>query len=1043
MGSGISIGAFKSCSGRSTLVIAMTACFSLFVVPMLFGQTSATIRGQISDQSGAVLPGVSISVKNQQTGIERTTLSDEMGNYQVAALPVGTYQIDVRLQGMKPEIIKGLVLEVDQVVIQNLKLQVGAVAEEVTVAAESATIDTSNIEVGGVISSKTVQEIPLNGRHFLDLGMLVPGSVTPPANAGLAAPLRGQGFFSFNTAGNREDGINFQLNGINLNDISNQQVTFQPSINTVDEFKVANGTFSAEYGRNSGGIVNVATRSGTNDFHGEAFEYLRNNFFDARNFFDLQIPTFRRNQYGGTFSGPIVKDKTFFFFSYEGLKHFQGLSLTSGVLTDAQRAAVTDPVEAKLLTLIPRANSGPSTFRGPAYAPVANNQFTLDISHRLSGSNMLHTYYANQRDSRIEPTSQGTETVPGFGDTRGGMRQVFTISETHTFGASAVNEARLGFNRIFITFAPNFAPNPTTDFGINDGIDKPLALPTITIGGIGLVIGGPGYSGRGIVTGALADTLTILKGRHSLKMGAEIRPSWSNQFSTASGSFSFANATTFLAGTANAFSQTLGDVDTSNLLRSVALFAQDSFKVSSNLTLDLGLRYDWFLSPKERYNRLIIFDPGTDSLLRVGSGINAAYAQSPKNFQPRLGFVWDPFKDGKMSVRGGYAILTEQGRDIAAALAGNPPLSIPLALPSGLTTTLERGFLDTQASGTISPTSIDKNFANSYVQSFNLNIQRQIHGGIALSAGYYGSKGTNMQITRNVNQFINGVRPFPRLSASSPISPGVGLTNITQRESGGNSTYNGLWLTAEKRFARGLSFNASYVLSKSLDYNSKNNQGVVVQDSYNLRGSKGLSDFDTRQRFVISTIYALPFKGNRAFEGWQVSTIVQDQTGNPLSLLSGSTSTTTISTLTGVSTIRPDLIAPVQMIRNPNQWFSNLVCDPTDPNNCPAGSAFAVPVSFVNGARVVHFGSVGRNTLTGPAFNDVDFSVLKNTTIRENLHTQFRWEVFDIFNHANFGNPGLTATPGSTTFGVIQSTRFPTGESGSSRQMQFTLKVLF
>jgi hypothetical protein len=427
----------------------------------------------------------------------------------------------------------------------------------------------------------------------------------------------------------------------------------------------------------------------------------------------------------------------------------------------------------------------------------------------------------------------------------------------------------------------------------------------------------------------------------------------------------------------------------------------------------------------------------------VGSGLNAVYAQSAKNFQPRLGFVWDPFSDGKTSVRGGYAILTEQGRDIAAGVAANPPINIPLALPAGLTTTLARGLTDVQASGTIAPTSIDKKFANAYIQSFNLNIQRQIAGGIAFSAGYYGSKGTNLQITRNVNQFVNGVRPFARLSASSPISPGVGLTNVTQRESGGNSTYNGLWLTAQKRFAKGVSFNTSYTLSKSLDYNSRNNQGVAVQDSYNLRGSKGLSDFDTRHRFVVSTIYELPFKGNRIFEGWQVSTIVQEQSGNPLNLLSGSTSTTTISTLTGVSTIRPDVLSPVQMIRKPTQWFSNTVCDPTDPNSCPAGSTFAVPVSFVNNARVVHFGSMGRNALTGPGFNNIDFSVLKNTKITENLRAQFRAEVFDIFNHANFGNPGLTATPGSTTFGVIQSTRFPTGESGSSRQMQFTLKLLF
>jgi hypothetical protein len=471
--------------------------------------------------------------------------------------------------------------------------------------------------------------------------------------------------------------------------------------------------------------------------------------------------------------------------------------------------------------------------------------------------------------------------------------------------------------------------------------------------------------------------------------------------------------------------------------------------VRSNLTLDLGFRYDWIMPPKERFNRLIIFDPSTDSLVRAGSGLDNVYHQSAKNFQPRLGFAWDPSNNGRTSVRGGYAILTEQPRDIAAALAGNPPLNIPVSLPAGTTTSLGRALNDVQASGTIAPTSIDKNFDSSYMQSWNFNVQREVAGGIAVSIGYYGSKGTHLQVTRNANQLINGVRPFARLSAASPISPNTGLTNITQRESVGTSDYNGLWLTANKRFARGLSFNTSYTFSKSIDISSRTNLAslttspVPIQDAFNLRGSRGLSDFDTRHRFVISTIYELPFKGNRFFEGWQLSTIIQDQSGNPLNVLSGSSPTTNINNLTGAATVRPDLIGPVKMIRNVNQWFSNSVCDPTDPSNCPAGATFGIPVSFVNGARVLHFGSLGRNAITGPGFNDVDFSILKNTKIRETIRTQFRAEMFDIFNHANFGNPNLVATPGSTTFGVIQQTRFPTGESGSSRQVQFTLKVMF
>jgi Carboxypeptidase regulatory-like domain/TonB dependent receptor len=1029
-------------------MLSRTMLFVFFTASALFGQTNATLRGLITDQSGAILPGVAISVRNQQTGVERMTLSDEAGNYQVAALPVGVYQVEVMLPGMKPQNLTGLSLEVGQTVVHDFKLEVGAVAEEVNVSAEAAVVDTATITVGEVVSQRVVQEIPLNGRHFLDLGMLAPGSVTPPANAGLAAPLRGQGFFSFNTAGNREDSVNFLVNGINLNDITNQQITFQPSINTVDEFKVLNSTFSAEYGRNSGAILNIATKSGTNQFHGEVFDYLRNDVFDARNFFDLTKPGFKRNQYGGTLGGPILKDRTFFFFSYEGLTHRQSLTLSSGVLTDAQRAAVTDPVVLKLLPLIPKANSGPSTFRGPALANVGNNQWTFDVNHRLTQNDTLHGYYALQRDQRTEPTSGNVMTVPGFGDQRTGHRQILTFSETHTFGASTVNELRFGFNRLHFLIAP-VADLNTADFGINNGINRPLALPLMTIQGINLVFGGPStYSGRAPTTATFADTLTILKGRHSLKMGGEFRPAWSHQWISTAGTFTFASANAFVTDTANAFTQTLGDTDTSILLRATGLFVQDSFKVRSNLTLDVGLRYDWIMPPKERYNRLIIFDPSTDSLLRVGSGLDNVYHQSAKNFQPRLGFAWDPSKNGRMSVRGGYAILTEQPRDITAALAGNPPLNIPLSLPAGTTTSLARALNDVQASGTIAPTSIDKNFDSSYIQSFNLNVQREVAGGLAVSIGYYGSKGTHLQVTRNPNQLINGVRPFPRLSATSPISPNVGLTNITQRESVGTSDYSGLWLTANKRFARGLSFNTSYTFSKSIDISSRTNLGLTtspgpIQDAFNLRGSRGLSDFDARHRFVISTIYELPLKGNRLFQGWQLSGVVQDQTGNPLNILSGSSPTTNINNLTGAATVRPDLIAPVQMVRKVNQWFSNSVCDPTDPANCPAGAAFGIPVSFVNGTRVLHFGSLGRNALTGPGFNDVDFSILKNTTIHETIRTQFRAEMFDIFNHANFGNPNLVATPGSTTFGVIQSTRFPTGESGSSRQVQFTLKVMF
>ena len=347
--------------------------FLLLVAALLatspaLAQSTATLQGTVTDSKGAVLPNATVVVRNRSTSSERTTQTDSEGNYQVAALPAGVYSVEVRVQGFKTQVADSVTLEVAKTAVQNFQMDVGAISEQVLVSSDVPVIETATTSVGTVINQRTVQEIPLNGRHFVDLGLLIPGSVTPPQNGFLTAPLRGQGSFAFNTAGNREDTVNFMINGVNLNDMVQNQITFQPSINTVQEFKVDNSTFSAEYGRNSGAIVNIATRSGTNDYHGEFFEFLRNEALDARNFFDARKPPFKRNQFGLNIGGPLHlpffgeggspfsyngKNRTFFFFSYEGLRQRQGLTLTSNVLTPAQRASVTNPTVLKLLPLIP------------------------------------------------------------------------------------------------------------------------------------------------------------------------------------------------------------------------------------------------------------------------------------------------------------------------------------------------------------------------------------------------------------------------------------------------------------------------------------------------------------------------------------------------------------------------------------------------------------------------------------------------------------------------------------------------------------------
>src|SRR3954454_10460916 len=489
------------------IVIFLMLVAALLATSSALGQSTATIQGTVTDSKGAVLPNARVIVKNRNTSAERTAQTDSDGNYQIAALPVGLYTVEARVQGFKTQLADGVTLEVAKTVVQNFQMEVGALSEQVLVASDVPVIETTTTSVGTVINQRTVQEIPLNGRHFVDLGLLIPGSVTPPQNGFLTAPLRGQGSFAINTAGNREDTVNFMINGINLNDMVQNQITFQPSINTVQEFKADNSTYSAEYGRNSGAIVNIATRSGSNDYHGELFEFLRNDAFDARNFFETksQPAPFKRNQFGFNLGGPFNllhfgeggptfgykgENKTFFFFSYEGLRQRQGLTLPpSTVPTAAQRANVTDPVIKQLLPLIPVPNVGVSGFGGAATAPVNIDQGTLDMSHNIGANDRLHGYYALQRDERGEPTLQGN-SIPGFGDTRQSRRQIFTFNETHTFGANLVNEARFGFNRIHISFTPNAQLNPT-DFGINVGVNQPIGIPQISITGSALNFGGP------------------------------------------------------------------------------------------------------------------------------------------------------------------------------------------------------------------------------------------------------------------------------------------------------------------------------------------------------------------------------------------------------------------------------------------------------------------------------------------------------------------------------------------------------------------------
>lgn len=1030
---------------RSAFTLAvLLAALHLLIATTAHAQATGTLTGAVSDPSGAAVPKAKVVVTNQGTGVGWPTETDSSGDYIVPSLPVGTYQMVVTVPGFQTYSVSRIIVDAAATATQNIVLQVGQVSQNVTVTAEAPVIDASTITIGEVVDQKTVQDIPLNGRHFTDLSFLTAGTVTPPSNGFLSQPIRGQGIFGLNTAGQREDTVNFMINGINLNDMVQNQITFQPSINTVSEFKFDNSVPSAEYGRNSGAVVNIATRSGTNDYHGEAFEFLRNSDMDARNYFNVvgtPQSTLKRNNFGAALGGPIVKDKAHFFLSYEGLRHRQGLTVDTQVLTAAQRAQAASTGDAAVKALLPLIPIGTPGAGGNYFslassvAPVNIDQGTADVDVTLAKSDRLHGYLAIQQDLRQEPLFPTVgDTLAGWGDIRASRRQVGTIGEDHIFTPTFINSLRVGYNRIHITFQPAQLL-ASSAYNVDSGVSGPLGLAEINIGGTGaLDFGGPQGEpqGRGDSTVVFGDTVTWLKGRHSLAFGTEIRRFYNDNFSEDTSRFAFANVAAFTADNPSSY-QLLGFTANRILSPTYDFFIEDSFKVRRDVTLQLGLRYNWYSTPTDARNRFVVFDPAAVTLNQIGSsGFGQPFHTNDLNFQPRVGIVWDTFGNGRTIVRAAYGILTDEPiTGIVTNLNANPPFATPLVATSGVTM-LDAATVAGKAG--LAPTTIAPNFDNPYVGEWNLNIEQRLSDSLGLTIAYVGSEGAHLRVAENLNQLelVGGalVRPFPALSASSPIRPGSALGNITEVASPGTSAYNGLWVTVNKRITNGLEFLTSYTYSKSIDDVSQNNNTILLQNSLSVRGNRGPSDFDTRHHFVFSGFYDFPFTKNRLISGWQLGIISTAQTGNPLTAV---TSVTTFTGTTGNGALRPDITGPVttgRMSVSPTvvQWFhgaGNLVVPCTNP---------AVAITC-------HFGDTGRNAFTGPGFQDTDFSLVKNTKLTERFSLQFRAEFFDIFNQANFGNPNLNIQSG--IFGNITSTRFPNGDQGSSRQLQLALKLLF
>ncbi len=999
--------------------IALILLCSLGICPReSTAQAQASLSGTVTDETGAVIAGATISIRHTSTNLERHTQTNSAGRYQVGALNVGLHRILVRAPGFSSQVLEDVALEVGRTAVHDFVLAVGDVAQEVIVAGTASIADRATFTAGHLIGRAAIATTPLNGQHFVDLALLAAGSVTPPQNGFLSQPLRGVGTFAINTAGHREDTTNFLVNGINLNDQANNYLLMQPTLGVIDEFRIDTSTPSAEYGRSSGAVVNIVTRSGTNEVRGSLFELFRDDALDARNFFSPrsgETAPFRRHQFGGHVGGAILRNRMFFLVAYEGARQDEALNVNSVVPSDEQRASVLDATIRRLLELLPRANvvdsGGTARFVGFAPAPVVVDQGALDVMETLPVGGSVHGFYALQSDDGVEPF-MGGNTIPGFGHTRENRRQVLTLSHAQPIGSRSVNEARFGFNRLDNDSSPAALLNPAA-FGIDTGIDRPTGLPQINVAGA-FNFGGPMTVplGRRDTTLVASDSFSHLRGSHAIKVGGEFRRVLNDYYQGTPGSFNFPSIAGFLAGTGNSFSIQTGDRSSYVTQDSLGLFAQNAYRWQSRLTLEVGLRYEWNVTPIERDNRFVVFDPVTASLLRIGVDSDApVYRQNSRNLEPRAGVAWAG-ADGRTVLRGGYAVAVQQPTiNVVVNLAANPPFGIPLTITGPVR--LESAMQSARAAG-LAPFSVQRDYRNATVRSWNVTMQRELVGNLSVTMSYVGARSTHLPIVLNINQPADGVRPFQALSTASPILPGASVGNIIETASSGRSTYDALWATVSRRLVNGLAVEASYTLSAAKDFNSLSSPPtrVSVQNSYNLQDSWGPADFDARHRLAVRTTYELPWRGNALIRGWRLAAILQSQSGNPVNILTNN------STVNGsANTLRPDIVGAIRMVRRPHLWFDT--------------STFAA---------VNRFGNLPRNAIVGPRFNNVDVSVAKTLAIGS-ARMLLRADVFNALNHPNFGQPGTVV--GSPNFGRITNTRFPVGDAGSSRQIQLAATLEF
>lgn len=996
--------------------------------------------GRVIDPTGLPAANAQVRAISRSTNREYRAATDQSGFYSITGIVPGIYELRIGLPGFSTLVDPQIDLAVTQEVRADAKLQIGSIEETVIVEASRETLDTENGERGDAIYEREIRDLPLNGRNYLSLALLVPGVV--PAAAGQNP---------HNINGSRPDHVAYLLEGLPNSRRRDHEQVVLPSLEAVQEFKLLTDAYAPEYGRMEG-VLSVALRSGGNQLHGSVFEFLRNDALDARGFFDRQTPSLKRNQFGALLGGPIRRDSTFFLASYEGLRERQSQTQLSRVANLTERggqfaaplrdpltraafpnhlipAERIDPVTAALLGYVPEPNrAGAFNFDAAEVLSTDTDALTLRFDHRFGDKNSLSARAIWDRRSGADPFR--STTLPGFGSESRRRGRQWGVTHTRIFSANLLNEARAGFGRL--TFQET-SVNSGTSLAAAAGIAG--AAPGSGLSNI--VIAGYSSFGDSVALPSdwttnsfpLADTLTWTKGRHLLKFGAEYeRSQYFELFGAYTmGQFSFINGFTgnafgdFLLGLPAQAQRQVGTNKAYLLSDTFGAFAQDSWQATPRLTLTFGVRYDRIEPPVEKYDRWANFLP------ELGRSIYAGDAGYPRslmrtenfNFSPRLGFAWHFGGESLTVVRGGYGIF--YGNDFqfqayqALGATAYPFTQLQLVQATAAAPlALSDAFAANPALdlGSLSPNGWSYDNRSPYTQNWNLTVGRQITGSTIVEAAYVGAVSTHQSAALNVNQWMR--------SAQGVTRPYPGLGRVIVFEPGASAAYHALQTALRRTFSHGLSMRAAFTWSKAIDSVSFGSAARQPQNSRDLRAERGRADFDRRAVWTSDVIYDLPIGRTRALSSlprwlnaavgdWRLSVITQAYSGAPF------TPAQVGNSQQGAPT-RPDRVASGEAAApSVERWF--------DP------SAFSVvPLD------AFRYGNSGRNILSAPGYLNFDAAVEKELVVGEGRTLQLRGEFFNALNRANFGPPA--AAVDQPTAGVISS-------AASGRQVQLGLKFLF